>query len=71
MALKRIFNITDAKARKCLKCHRKIDRNVLLDSKVYVCKCGCEAFVEVSGSRVTMTDMEWARYITERNKKKK
>ena len=62
MAVKRIFNINDKKARICLKCGQKIPKEVLTqisDNKTGVCpNCGQAHFVDINGSRCTLTVVE-------------
>lgn len=56
MAVKRIFNLQDSKARSCLNCGSKIGKGKLKDNTIYTCpSCGQKMFVDISGSRATLT----------------
>ena len=61
MALKKIFNKHDDKARRCLKCNAEIEPHILKDNKNYTCQqCGQVHFVDIYGPRVVLTRKEWA-----------
>ena len=61
MALKKIFNKHDDKARRCLNCNAVIGPHILKDDKPYTCdKCGQVHFVDIYGARVVLTREEWA-----------
>lgn len=64
MSIKSIFDKGDKKHRTCLKCGGAISLDVRLkDDTVYTCpNCGQAHFVDVFGSRVTLTKEEYAEY---------
>lgn len=57
MAVKRMFDISNSKARRCLHCDKEIDQKELKDNTVYKCRyCGKGQIVDRVGARVTLTD---------------
>lgn len=62
MAVKRIFNINNTKARSCLKCGHLIPKEALTqisDNKTGVCpNCGQANFVDINGNRCSLTVTE-------------
>ncbi len=59
MAIKRIFEKHNTKARTCLKCGAPIGDHILKDNKPYTCQsCGQVHFVDIYGHRVALTKKE-------------
>lgn len=52
MAIKKVFNIKNSKARTCLKCNKQI-KKVLRDNEIYTCSaCGQKHFVDILEAEV-------------------
>lgn len=59
MAIKRIFEKHNTKARTCLNCGAPIGDHILKDNKPYTCQsCGQVHFVDIYGHRVVLTKKE-------------
>lgn len=63
MAIKRIFEKHNTKARTCLKCNAPIGDHTLKDNKPYTCpQCGQVHFVDIYGQRAVLTREEMAEF---------
>lgn len=63
MAIKRIFEKHNTKARTCLKCNAPIGDHTLKDNKPYTCpQCGQVHFVDIYGARVALTRKKAAEF---------
>lgn len=63
MAIKRMFNTNDDKARRCLNCGKEIEAHILRDNKPYTCqKCGQVHLVDIYGTRAALTREEYAEF---------
>lgn len=59
MAVKRVFNLKNEKARTCLKCGRVIPVEEIEDDRPFTCpKCGQTHFVDIYGNACSLTVKE-------------